>query len=433
MLQKKLFWLIVLGVLKTASLSAQFMPDHIYDSAIHAVRVHPARAPLAMPVITLNEPTVLKISFDDFSADYQEYTYSFELMNADWTAVDINSFDYLQGFNQQKIYDYQVSSISTQHYFHYSFSFPNANCKPKISGNYLLKVFKNGDPQALIFTHRIYVVDNIVPITAKVHEPFDGNLSRTHQKIQVIADIKKIPFFQPNEIKVQVVQNFNFDDAQWVTVPNFIRDNELEYFKEGQFVFPAGKEARWLDIRNFRLVSDRISKFEQVGGRTNVFVKPDVSRVQLPYYTFNDLNGNFIISNTESLESDFQNDYALVHFTYMPPTRLPYVGQNLYLQGALTNNRLDQNAIMHFNAKLGLYQKTLLLKQGYYSYYYVLRDPSLLQSQEESDISTEDYTETEGNHWETENSYSIFIYYRLPGGRHDQILGFAVIDSKDSW
>ena len=430
--RKFLVLIILVGLV--GPIFGQNKPDVIYDSAIHTVRVHPANAPLALPIISLNELRPLQISFDDFNAKYQDYYYSVELMSAKWASVPLSSFDYLQGFNQNKINEYAVSSIATQRYFHYQFTFPNANCRPKQSGNYIIKVYKNGNAHEVVFTSRFYVVEDQVAIAATVQSPFDGTISRTHQQIKVIADVKKIPFLQPDQIMLQVIQNFNYNDAQTIDAPTFIRDNKLEYNREGQLVFPAGKEARWLDLRSLRVASDRIYKFESINDQTIVYLKPDISRADMAYYTFNDLNGNYIISNLESLESDYQNDYAKVVFTYMPSSKLPFVGQNLYLQGAFTNNLLDQNALMVFNAKLGLYQKTLLLKQGYYSYNYVLREASVLKENTNNAILTmDDYTETEGNHWETENNYSLFLYYRAPGARNDQIIGYVTISSSQGW
>ena len=433
MFRKELL-LFIVSLSFVCTLAAQQNPDNIYDKAIHTVLVHPAGAPLAMPVILLNEQRPLQISFDDFNAKYQDYYYAVELVDANWMPVQLSAFDYVQGFNQNKIIDYAVSSIATQRYYHYQFTLPNANCRPKQSGNYILKVYKNGNPNELVFTNRFYVVEEQVNIAATVIAPFDGAITRTHQQIKAIADVKKIPYLQADQLKLQVIQNYNYNDAQVVETPSFMRDNKFEYNREGQLVFPAGKEARWLDLRNLRLVSDRIQKFESLNDQTIVYLKPDISRSGMAYYTFKDLNGNFLISNTESLESDYQNDYALVQFTYLPNNRLPFIGQNLYLQGALTNNVLDENALMVFNAKLGLYQKSILLKQGYYSYNYVLRTISAPTiNTPETLVAMDDYTETEGNHWETENNYSLFLYYRAPGARHDQIIGFTSINSSQNW
>ena len=422
----KLFLLVGLLAGCFTNSHAQMNPDKIYDSSIHSILIHPLNKPLAMPVVVLNEGSPLQVSFDDFKADYQDYNYAIELMNANWTASSLSSFDYVKGFNQIKINSFSVSTMASQHYYHYQFSFPNVNCKPTKSGNYILKVFKNGNANELVFTQRFYVVEDQVGIAAQVQEPFDGNISKTHQKISVQLDLKQIYSLQPEQLQLEVIQNYRYSDAIKISEPNFIRGNILEYNKEDQLIFPSGKEARWLDLQSMQLVSDRISRFQKVQDKNYVFLKPDMSRNELAYYSFNDLNGNYLISNTDALQSENQNDYAYVVFTYLPKDHLPLVGQNLYLSGAFTNNTLNKNAEMVFDPKLGVYQKTLILKQGYYSYNYILRDRL-------DPNSLDDFTETEGNHWETENNYSILVYYRAPGTQYDSLLGFSTINSKQSW
>ena len=401
-------------------------PDKIIDSAIHTVLVHPLGNMLALPVISLNGSTPLEISFDDFKAQYQNYYYAVELVNADWSSVQLNPFDYLQGFNQNRITNFSISSISLKSYYHYKFNFPNQNCRPTKSGNYIVKVYKDGNPNDVIFTRRFFVVDDQVSIGATVQEPFDAAISRTHQKIQINIDTKKLTYFQPNQLLVKVIQNTRYNDGIQLSTPTFIRGNMMEYNNENDLIFPSGKEARWLDLQSLRIVSDRISRFESIQKGTIVHLKPDVSRQSIPYFIFKDLNGNFIISNTESIESENQNDYAQVQFTYIPPNHLPYIGQRLFLSGALTNNILDNTSEMVFNAKAGVYQKSVLLKQGYYSYNYILRDIA------END-PLQDFSETEGDHWETENDYSIFVYYRPPGARHDHLIGVRSVNSKQGW
>jgi hypothetical protein len=240
--------------------------------------------------------------------------------------------------------------------------------------------------------------------------------------VQLSVETKKLSFFQPDQIKVQVIQNYRFNDALSVNAPNFVRGSLLEYNSERDLIFPSGKESRWLDLQSFRLKSDRVVNFEATPNGTIVNVKPDFSRAQTPYFIFKDLNGQFLISNSESIDSENQNDYASVVFTYVPPNRLPLLGENLYLVGSLTNNVLDASAEMKFNPVTKAYQKSLLLKQGYYSYSYILRDKA-------GPDPMLDFNETEGDHWETENAYSIFVYYRPPGARHDHLIGFTTVHS----
>jgi len=423
---KRYLWMTLLIGLYAVKGHGQSNPDSIYQNSIHAVLINPMNKPLAIPVVSLNELVPLAISFDDFTAEYQDYYYSVELRNADWTTVEMSTFDYLQGFNENKISKFSVSSIAMQRYYHYEFSFPNAQARPTQSGNYILKVFKNGNANELVFTRRFFVTEDGVSLAATVQEPFDAQISKTHQKIQLVLDVKKIPFFQTDQIKATVIQNYRYNDALNEAAPTFIRGNLLEYNSENIFIFPAGKEARWLDIQNLRLRTDRIADINSKSDRTIISVKPDLSRASTAYYTFKDLNGGFIISNTESLQSENQNDYATVNFTYLPKDKIPFIGQQLFLAGALTNNILNKEAEMIFDPALGYYKKSLLLKQGYYSYNYILRD-------KEGSNPMNDFTETEGNHWETENNYSIMVYYRPPGARHDHIIGFSTINSKQNW
>jgi hypothetical protein len=343
-------------------------------------------------------------------------------MNADWRSANLSVFDYLQGFNQNRITQYSISSIAIQPYYHYKFTFPNTSCRPTKSGNYIIKVYKDSNPQQVVFTSRFFVVDDQVSILSSIQEPFDGNISKTHQKVQLSVETKKLSFFQPDQIKVQVIQNYRFNDALSANAPNFVRGSLLEYNSERDLIFPSGKESRWLDLQSFRLKSDRVVNFEATPNGTIVNLKPDFSRAQTPYFIFKDLNGQFLISNSESIDSENQNDYASVVFTYVPPNRLPLLGENLYLVGALTNNVLDASAEMKFNPVTKAYQKSLLLKQGYYSYSYILRDKA-------GPDPMLDFNETEGDHWETENAYSIFVYYRPPGARHDHLIGFTTVHS----
>lgn len=407
-------------------LFAQRDPDQLFDTSIHTILFHPEGRPRDIPIIGLNDPSVLKLSFDDFNFSYQNYFYSIELVDDQWQPVPLSPFEYTKGFSQNKINDFKVSSIAIQQYYHYQFSIPNQNCTPNKAGNYILKVFKDGDPNNILFTRRFYVVNSIIGVYASVQEPLDGAFSNTFQKVQLSLDAKQLPNFQPDQLKLVVFQNHRFYDAKIVTEPRFIRGNQIEYNCERDLVFPAGKETRWLDLQSLRLRSDRVQAINPSERITKIIVKPDQSRANTPYFTFNDLNGAFIISNTESLQSDYQNDYANVAFSYLPKNGIPYMGEKLYLAGDLTLNKLNANSEMRFNASKGIYEKTLLLKQGYYSYQYILRD---LKDPQPSD----DYTETEGNHWETENTYTILVYYTAPGARYPSIAGFSTINSIRNW
>jgi len=400
--------------------------DKILDATIQTVMIYPKGKPLALPVIGLNTQDELLIQFDDLSANYQQYYFKIELMDMHMLPVALNPFDYINGLAQNNIRDYTISSIAQQSYFHYSFTFPNAASRPTKSGNYLMKVYRQGRSNELVFTKRFFVVEQEVPITASIQEPFDEAISKSHQKIQLQLDLKKIQLLQPELLHVGVLQNTRYNDMLVSNAPSFIRGNQMEYNADRDFIFPAGKESRWLDLQNLRFKTDRIAAIQQLGYGSRIILKPDQSRATLPYFTFRDLNGRYMISNSESISSEDQNDYAQVLFTYLPKNGEPFEEKSLYLAGALTGNALDTNARMLWNIANRQYEKSLNLKQGYYSYNYILRA-------NQSPNPLHDFMWTEGDHWETENTYTIFVYYRAPGSRYDQIIGYSSLNSTQNW
>ena len=400
--------------------------DKIMNPNIQTVLIFPKGKPLALPVIGLNTQDELLIQFDDLSANYQQYYYTIELMDMHMQPVALNPFDYTRGLTQNNIRDYTISSIAQKSYYHYSFTFPTASCRPTKSGNYLMKVYRQGRPNELVFTKRFFVVEQEAPIIASIQEPFDETMSKSHQKIQLQLDVKKIQLLQPELLHVAVLQNTRYNDMLMSNAPSFIRGNQLEYNADRDFVFPAGKESRWLDLQNLRFKTERIAAIQQLGYGSRIILKPDQSRAMLPYFTFRDLNGQFMISNTELIRSEDQNDYAQVFFTYLPTNGQPFQEKSLYIAGALTGNALDTNALMQWNSASKQYEKWLNLKQGYYSYNYILRD-------NQSPNPLHDFMWTEGDHWETENSYTIFVYYRAPGSRYDQIIGYSSLNSIQNW
>lgn len=423
MIRTSLF--LVCLILGLGEAIAQLNPDKVYDSTIHTVLIAPMDRPLDAPVLFLNTREQLQISFDDFKAQYQDYYYTIELVDSAWKSIEMNDFEYVNGFNQNKITNYSISSIAAQKYFHYQFNFPNNYCSPKLSGNYILKVYVDNSKDKLVFTKRFFVVENSAEINALVQAPFDGAITRSHQKIKLSINIKNVSNFQNDQLKIKVIQNNRYNDSREVSTPSFIRGNIVEFNNEEALLFPGGNEYRWLDLQNLSLRSDRIASIENHSKLSNISVKPDFSRADIMYNSFHDLNGGYLIMNTESLQSDIQNDYASVNFTYVTKDRKPLLDKKLFLVGSITNNILDNNAEMKFDVKQGVYQKILLLKQGYYSYCYILRDRELPNFMD-------DFVETEGSYTETENNYLVLVYYHAPGTRNDQIIGFLNINSKQN-
>jgi hypothetical protein len=421
-MRRTLFFL--LGWVALQSLQAQRLPDHVYMKGIRTVKLFQQNNQQSMPLLALNSGELLELHFDDLGGYPRNYYYTFQLCNADWSPADLNVFDYIKGFTQNRLSQYRVSSIAATKYVHYQALLPERNCVPTKSGNYLLKVFLDADTSKLAFTKRMLVVDSKAIVGAQVQQPFDNSVLRTHQKIQFSVNTQQLNIFSPQQVKAVVLQNNRWDDAVTHIQPVFIRGTMLEYNGEQDCVFPAGKEYRWADLQSFRFESDRVDHVDRTVEPNDIFIKADVERNNLRYIFFRDRNGWDEINSTESINPWWQSDYANVHFTFVPRNNQPFAGKNLYLLGEATGNQIGDTSKMLYDAVKGVYTKTLLLKQGYYSYTYVTKDIKNPAARAEA-------TFTDGNYWETENEYTILFYNRPFSARHDELVGIATINSRN--
>jgi len=418
MKQTILFFLLSI----TVAVNSQ-LPDHIYKSNIRSVKLHKANDPYSYPIIRLNSVDDLELYFDDLDGNIKSYYYTFQLCNADWSPTDLRPFDYIKGFQTNRITTYRNSSIAFVKYTNYYARIPDRNCSPAKSGNYLLKVFLDSDTSKIVFTKRFLVVEVKSSISGQVMQPFGGSIFRTHQKLQLAVNLNsQLNVFNQQDVKVVLLQNYAWPMASYLQRPTIYRGNYFEYNDESTNSFPAGKEWRWIDLRSIRLMSDRMQRIDKQPTRTDVYVKPDNERKQQIYYYYRDINGFYTIETTDNVNPFWQSDYVYTHFTFFPPGNQQYPERDIYLFGELTNYAADENSKMEFNAEKGAYEKTLLLKQGFYNYSYV----TLPVKKSNEPVSFEN---TEGNYPSTENVYLILVYYRPFGGRSDELIGYTLLNS----
>ena len=416
---KKYFFLLLL-LLNLLQINAQ-SPDVIFKNNIQSVRFHMYGDQQSLPVFKINSADQLELHFDDMDANTKSYYYSFVLCDYNWVPVNLSAFDYIKGFTQNRISNYRYSSIAYTRYTHYQAILPDRNSVPIKSGNYLLKVYLDGDTSKTAFTRRLLVLDQKATIAAKIIQPFGAQQFRTHQKVQFNANITGINSFSAaQQIKVVILQNNRWDNAVKDIAPTFVRGNNLEYSAENNLVFAGGKEWRWLDLRSFRLFSDRVDSGTYDKNKADLYLKPDIDRSGLRYVYFNDLNGMYSVETYETINPYWQGDYATVHFNLAAPNGKPYASKDIYLSEQLCNYELNDKTRMTFNPSTGKYEAKAYLKQGYYNYTYIAvdkNDPSIKK-------------ELEGDYWETENTYTILIYYKGFTDRCDQLIGVDKLNSR---
>jgi hypothetical protein len=407
----------------TLLLQAQ-LPDHIYESNISSVKLFRSGDIYSYPAIALNSGEQLELHFDDLDADYKNYYFTFQLCNADWSTSNLQTFDFIKGFQSTRITNYRNASISQTRYTHYQANLPDRSSVPTRSGNYLLKVFRNNDTSDLFFTKRFLVIDNKISIAAQIKQPFSTQLFMSDQRVQIAINTanSQINALAPQDLKVRVLQNYSWPTAALVERPTIYRGNYFEY-NDDATSFPAGREWRWADLRSLRLMSDRMQRMKDSAGQLQVFIKPDGERRQQVYVYYRDINGLFTIENSDGNNSYWQSDYANVHFTYVPPGGRPYAGKDVFLFGEITNYASDDKAKMFFNEEKGIYEQTLFLKQGFYNYSYITIEAGKKPGNRFS------FENTEGNFTNTENNYTILVYYRAFGARADELIGVTQLNS----
>ena len=396
--------------------------DQVFSPSIHTVKLNRVGDPASFPSIMLGGTDMLELHFDDFDSRIKNYYYTFELRNADWSPTVLKQFEYIKGFQNARITTYRNSSIAVTRYIHYQANLPDRNCMPNRSGNYLLKVFLDNDTSRIVFVKRFVVVENLAAVAAAMVRPYSSTMDRSGQKVNITLQTdNRVQVMSPNDIKIVILQNNNWQTSAYMDKPTIYRGNYYEYSDETQNVFPGLKEFRWLDLRTLRLKTDRMLELDNRKDTPRVTVIPDHERNSKTYVYFNDLNGSYVLDNIDNYNPYWQSDYAWVHFSYVPPNNQPFPGNDLYLFGEFTNYAWDSSGKMNFNKELGVYEKDMFLKQGFYNYLYALKPYN--------GNGFPDFNTTEGNYFATQNTYTVLVYYRPFGARADNLIASTVVTS----
>ena len=401
------------------TLLSQALTDNIRSATVQTVQLFQRGDQNSYPIVGLGTTESLELHFDDLGTQIKNYSYTYQLCNADWTPADLNVFDFIKGFSQTPLRQYRASSLATTRYVHYQAYLPDAGSMPTKSGNYILKVFLNGDTSKLAFSKRFMVYENRVTIGGQILQPFNPQVFRTHQRLEFVIDKTKLSLVNPmQQLKVTVLQNYRWDNALMNLQPTFVKLNTLEYTGDASALFPGNSEYRWADLRSFRFQSERVRDIKTSADSIHVFMRPDVQNAQRYFYN-SDRNGFYEISSTDLSNGFWQGDYAYVHFVYKPLQ--PDAAKEYFIGGQFTGYRFDENTKLKFNSEMNWYETTLKIKQGYYTYNYFQK------KQTERGYNFE----TVSNYIETENDYTILVYYRSLSGRHDELIGISTLNSRN--
>ena len=400
-------------------LELQQRGDAVFSPYIKSVEFYREGWDLSFPILDIRKPTVLQLEFDDLSKESGSIQYALIHCDAHWKPSGILETDYLDGFNEGRIRDFEYSRNTLQPYVHYRLQIPNEDIRPKLPGNYLLKVYRDYDAGNPLFTRRFFLVDYRVDVSGSARRTDNVAVMTSHQEVDFTIHHPNLYLDDPTyNISVVVCQNYNWQNALYGLKPTFIQPGELIYNYEEENLFPGGNEYRYFDTKSRKYQSDRVQRVTFEPPLHAVTLLPDRNRSNQSYEFFEDINGRSFIKWDEGTNSDLDADYQRIQFTL--PFEAPVSGGDFYLYGALTNWSVQPNAVMKYNYPEHVYQGELLLKQGFYDYLYVF----IPEGDQPMDI-----TFTEGSYYETENDYMVFVYYRDFKERFDRLVGFQVFNS----
>ncbi len=393
--------------------------DYIYKKSIKTVQLISPDFELSQPFIHLNTNESLLLAFDDISGDFQDYSYTFIHCNANWEPSDMMSSEFIDGFADNSITDYSYSNNTLQKYIHYKTIFPNNSTRFIKSGNYLLKVYQDGDPEDIVITKRFMISDNKISITGSVNSASITTDRNYKQEIDFIIDYQGYSINNPySDLKVYLQKNNQWTNMKSGLKPVYVRDQQLVYDYDEENVFYGGNEFRNFDIKSIRYNSPRVASIKRHDDGFHVSLFADEKRTFKQYFNQPDINGNFIIKNEDGrTTSETDGEYCFVSF-YLPYEHLITEGK-VYVFGAFNGWNCTEENKMRYNIDRMGYEAKIYLKQGYYNYEYVLNN----------DKNEVNEVEIEGSHSETENDYSILVYHRFPGTFYDQLIGVKRLNS----
>jgi hypothetical protein len=378
---------------------------------------------LAPPILTLDGEDILNIGFDGLGDERQYLRYSIQYCDADWTPSQLVDSEVFDGFNYADIEDYAFSRATITHYVHYSISLPNDDFRFNLSGNYLLKVYPENDPDDILLQARFMVQESAINISGTVSSRTDIDYNAANQQLSLDINTLNTRIRDVNtDLRVVISQNSRLDNEVTLIHPNRTMGSHAIYEHIRPLIFPAGNEYRRMETINNLYPGMGTDHIEYHPPFYHHILNLAHPRAHREYLYDSTQHGRYFVREYNADNSDTEADYVFVFFS-LDLLQIP--DADVYLDGDFMLRKFNANSRMDYNPSTGRYEKLLLLKQGAYNYQFLVLPSNLDDAQGRIVASNE----IEGDHYQTVNEYLIRVYYRAPGDRYDRLLGVGILYS----
>ena len=401
--------LIIPFLILSTNLFSQNDIEVLEPSYIKSVSLHAKKVNSFVPVIRLGEK--LHFSFDDLEADEKEYTYKLTHCSANWEVTNMNSTEFIDGFNDNIFRNYENSFNTYQNYTHYELQIPNKNTQIKISGNYMISILN--EDEEVVFTRRFIVYQQKVDVGVSIHKARKVKDIDTKQNVEMVINYPNLKINNPSEeIQVAIYKNHDWNSFINNLKPQYYRGTQLIYKYGDETTFFGGNEFLNFDTKDYRSNNNNIRRV-QLKDVYETRLYADHSRGLRSYTHYPDINGNFFIRSINVENTKIEGDYTKVHYIYKPLEKISN-DKDLYVYGAFNNWQFTNDNKLTLTNN-GYYETDILQKQGFYNYTYVTLD---------KDFNIDNTIE--GTHYQTENEYAVFVYYKRFGSKYDEVIGYGV-------
>ncbi len=412
-------FLLTFGFSNALFSQSEIIENKIFNENIKTVEIYKKGFRFAYPVIRLNSSEQLVLEFDELGEERSDLSYTVQFCNADFSPSDLNPIEYLQGYEENQLNDYQPSFNTRISYNHYYLEFPNDDISPLISGNYVLIVYADYDREKVVLQRRFSVLDEKTRIEGVVRRSSEVSTMMQNQEVEFTVTDAGANMSNPIDfMNVTVAQNNRTDRTRSLLKPDYIAGNRFNFLNPSKLNFPAGNEFRYFNLKTYRYTTDRVIHigFEEPYYLFTLY--PEKPEADLPYSYTQDINGDFLITAENVENPQTEAEYVLADFNFKAP-KLPE-NSDYYVVGSFCDWQISEQNKLTYNFTTEHYELRLKLKQGFYNYEFVQTDGF-------SDLP--DNARTEGNFSETENNYAVYVYYRKPGTYYDALVGYTVLNS----
>ena len=364
-----------------------------------------------VPIFELG--STFELQFDDLFGNEANYYFDITHCDYNWKPTDIPKTDFIRGFDNQRITDYSNSFNTLQVYSHYRLAFPNQfTTQLRLSGNYILKILN--EDKEVVFSRKFILYEEHSTVAAQVKR--SRNLSNIDymQNLEFTVLSNDIAFQTPlQNVRVLLLQNGDFNTAIKNIPPQYTIGNQLVYKYGQETLFWGGNEFLYFENKDIRAANNNVGKVGSNNDIYNSYLYTNAARGNQIYTNYEDVNGNFVVKNINGSNNEIEADYAWVYFTLSAPT-FRSNNKDIYVTGMFNNYSLSPENKMDYNQDKGVFEKAIMIKQGFTNFQYKIADKNGVIDYENA---------IDGNFYQTENNYTILVYYKQSSDRYTRVIG----------